>query len=96
MLGKSSISGFGILVQLVRTPACHAGGHGFESRRCRHYGTVAQVLESPWRVHGGRWVRGQPVPSIMNGVAQLVERPQTKVKAGGRWFESTNRTEVGD
>jgi hypothetical protein len=27
----------GGVVQLVRTPACHAGGHGFESHRSRHF-----------------------------------------------------------
>ena len=26
---------FGVLVQLVRMPACHAGGHEFESRTHR-------------------------------------------------------------
>ena len=30
------VSAYGALVQLVRTPACHAGGHGFKSRTHRH------------------------------------------------------------
>ena len=36
----------GPVVQLVRTLACHARGHGFESRPDRHlFASVAQLVE---------------------------------------------------
>src|SRR5438132_5379894 len=36
----------GGVVQLVRTPACHAGGRGFESRRSRFRHPAAWLLAS--------------------------------------------------
>ena len=36
---------FGPVVQLVRTPACHAGGRGFEPLPGRQHASVAQLVE---------------------------------------------------
>ena len=36
---------YGALVQLVRIHACHAWGHGFESRTHRLFAKIAQLVE---------------------------------------------------
>ena len=45
MLYVSIRGACGPVVQLVRTPACHAGGRRFESVLGRQYAAVAQLVE---------------------------------------------------
>jgi hypothetical protein len=40
----------GVVVQLVRTPACHAGGREFESRRPRHFKRTESYRFGPFFV----------------------------------------------
>ena len=61
---KNKAAHFGVLVQLVRMPACHAGGHGFEPRTHRHecclplmfmpsHGVLVQLVRMPACHAGG-------------------------------------------
>ena len=43
----STFKSYGPVVQLVRMPACHAGGRGFESRPVRHLSNAKIYLSSP-------------------------------------------------
>ena len=79
---------FGLVVQLVRTPACHAGGRQFESVRGRHHASVAQLVEQGTenpRVVGsiptGSTKRCRRPTHLYNAdLAHLVERHLAKVE----------------
>src|SRR5690349_10260130 len=65
--GAATIARLGGVVQLVRTPACHAGGRGFESRRSRGLASVPVVeLESGQLDAGHRWRCGSRMRSSMS------------------------------
>ena len=72
---------FGLVVQLVRTLACHARGRGFEPHPGRHpFASVAQSVEQ--RTENPRVVGSIPTGGT-NGyadLAHLVERHLAKVE----------------
>ena len=68
---------FGAVVQLVRTPACHAGGRGFKSLPRRHFFDLPHG-RSP---AGGASFSASPIPFA--AVAQSVERILGKDEVGG-------------
>ena len=80
----------GPVVQLVRTPACHAGGREFEPHPGRHfsYASVAQSVEQGTenpRVVGsiptGSTIKGiESYPLFIADLAHLVERHLAKVE----------------
>ena len=71
----------GVVVQLVRTPACHAGGREFESRRPRH------PIKIPC-FHACRWDRNRDMLScLLSGRGGVP--PQDQVCSEGRPSNST-------
>ena len=74
---------YGSVVQLVRMPACHAGGRGFEPHPSRQHASVAQSVEQGTenpRV-GGSIPPGGTTNTKLNicGSGSVVERHLAKV-----------------
>ncbi len=74
-----------VVAQLVRVPACHAGGRGFEPRQPRHFFSKYQYHSSSIRLAGGRW-RG------FVGPPAFCTFPDQNIPAGGPGFGRTCRT----
>ena len=70
----------GGVVQLVRTPACHAGGRGFESRRSRQFPSLPWAglsWRSPSSQHSGMSVDKQRMVESKAKVGPLLQARQS-------------------
>ncbi len=93
VIGSSPIAPTNIsgpVVQLVRMPACHAGGRGFEPLPGRQYAQIAQMVEQ--RTENPR-VGGSIPPLGTSGINSVVECHLAKVKVASSnlVFRSTMR-----
>src|SRR5258708_24315241 len=71
----------GGVVQLVRTPACHAGGRGFESRRSRQHYKTCTFPSSNSRSHD--------LPQLTLGLSGLRRERTDPPEPRSGWMQDT-------
>ena len=76
----------GLVVQLVRTLACHARGRGFEPHPGRHFASVAQLVEQG--TENPRVIGSIPIGGTTCGFSSSGRAPPCQ--GGGSGFEPRN------
>ena len=80
-----------MVVQLVRIPACHAGGREFESRPPRHFDLLAQLVEQfPFK----EWALGSNPRQVTTLTILCLRFSMTLSSSGQGYYVFNVKTEV--
>ncbi len=87
----------GAVVQLVRTPACHAGGRGFKSLPRRHFSSISLYAQVAQLVE--QWTENPRVAGSIPALGTICECSSSgrapPCQGGGSEFEPRHSLHVG-